>query len=290
MRTLKVGFIPITDFSGMYVGIDKGLFAEEGLDLDLQAMQGGAVIVPALIGGSLDVGITNILSLLIARDNGFDVQIVADAAYEGPGPPVHAMIAAANSPVQSAKDLEGKTVGINTFQNIEHLMVMKWIEKAGGDPKKVNFVEIPFPQMAGAAQQGQIAAGGVVEPFITIAKSQGLKVVGNQYTEVQPRTYIANLVATRDWIEKNPDAAQSFSRAMTKGDQFAMDKANEAQVRASIAKWTKMDPALANQIALTPLGIKPEPPLINWWIEEGKKLGWLKRDQKAEEILAPFMR
>ena len=290
LRTIKLGFIPITDFSGMYVAIEKGFFAEAGLELDMQPMQGGATIVPALIGGSLDVGISNILSVLIARDNGFDVQIVADSAYEGPGSPVHGVIAPANTPIETARDLEGKTVGINTFQNIEHLMMIRWIEKAGGDPSKVNFVEIPFPQMPPAVQNGQLAAAAVVEPFITVARNQGMKVVGNEYLEVQPRSIVAPLVATRDWIEKNRDAAEAFSRAVHLGNEYAMAPANEAETRAAIAKWTRMDPALAGQIALSPLGTRPDPELIGWWNAEAKKLGWVKQDHKMEDLLAPFLR
>ena len=48
IRTLKVGYIPLTDFLGMYAAIEQGYIADEGLKLELQAMSGGAAIIPAI--------------------------------------------------------------------------------------------------------------------------------------------------------------------------------------------------------------------------------------------------
>src|SRR5687768_2170740 len=56
---LRFGILPVTAFLGMYVAREWGWLEEEGINLDLVAMAGGAEILPAMIGGSLDAGITN---------------------------------------------------------------------------------------------------------------------------------------------------------------------------------------------------------------------------------------
>src|SRR5215210_3658707 len=68
---LRVGMLPVTAFLGFYYARDEGWLTEEGLNVDVQVMAGAAEIIPAMIGGSLDVGIANVFSHILARDRGF---------------------------------------------------------------------------------------------------------------------------------------------------------------------------------------------------------------------------
>src|SRR5438067_6397649 len=90
--TLRYGTLPVTGFLGLYLANEQGWLAEEGIALDLQTMSGGAEIVPAMIGGSLDMGITNAFSHVVARDQGFDVKAVAAGVSERRGNPSHAIL------------------------------------------------------------------------------------------------------------------------------------------------------------------------------------------------------
>src|SRR5947209_513393 len=72
--TLRYGTLPVTGFLGLYLANEQGWFAEEGIGLDLQTMSGGAEVLPAMIGGSLDMGITNAFTHVTGRDQGFDVK------------------------------------------------------------------------------------------------------------------------------------------------------------------------------------------------------------------------
>jgi NitT/TauT family transport system substrate-binding protein len=164
-------------------------------------------------------------------------------------------------------------------------MAIKWIEKGGGDPNRVQFVELPFPQMIPAVQNNQVDAAGEVEPFVTAAKEQGLKVVANHYVEIQPRTLVAPLVAKRSWIEANKDAVQRFADAVEKGNAWAMDRANADETRQIVIKYARLDPALGAKINMTPLGTRTDPALLQWWIDEARKLGWVQKDLRAESMI-----
>ena len=80
IRTLKVGYLPLTDFLGMYAAIEQGYMADEGLKLELQAMAGGATIIPAIVGGSLDFGISNYVSVIVANGQGIKIKAFSDSA------------------------------------------------------------------------------------------------------------------------------------------------------------------------------------------------------------------
>jgi NitT/TauT family transport system substrate-binding protein len=175
--TLRVGMLPVTAFPGMYLARDRGWLEEEGLAIELQMMAGGAEIVPAVIGGSLDVGVANAFSHVLARNQGFDVKAVTGGAVEVRGAPTHAILVLPDAPMQSARDLAGRTVATNTWNNIDHLMQQVWLQNNGADPRRVSIVEVPFPQHPAALAQRRVDAIGPSEPFVTVAQSQGARVL-----------------------------------------------------------------------------------------------------------------
>ena len=59
---LKVGVIPIADVAPLYLGIEKGFFKEESLEIEPVLAEGGAAIVPAVISGANQIGFSNATS------------------------------------------------------------------------------------------------------------------------------------------------------------------------------------------------------------------------------------
>jgi NitT/TauT family transport system substrate-binding protein len=134
---LRLGYIPLVDLAGLYLALDRGYFAAENLDIELTSMSGGATILPAVASGALDIGFSNVLSAMLARAGGFDLTIIAHVENEDAASRTHRLIVRSDAAIQSARELEGKTVAVNTFNNIEHLMTQKWLERNGVDPARV---------------------------------------------------------------------------------------------------------------------------------------------------------
>src|SRR5436190_8401042 len=158
----------------MFRAIAKGFFKAEGLELDTVPMAGGAVIVQGVTSGDLQIGWTNVISLYQAHVEGFDFKLVAGGATNVKGTnESHAIQVLKSSPIKSAKDLEGKTIAVNTLNNIVHLMAMAWMDKNGGTSSKTKFVEIPFPNMEAALAAGKVDAISVHEPLGIAALQKG---------------------------------------------------------------------------------------------------------------------
>ena len=69
------------------------------------------------------------------------------------------------------------------------------VRKAGGDPAKVKFVELPFPDMPAALQAGQVDAIFVVEPFLTAALGAGRRKVASATTSTpRPNLTVAHVL------------------------------------------------------------------------------------------------
>src|SRR3990172_12028000 len=85
---LKVGYIPIVSCLPLYAAVDNGYFEQEGLKVEISPMAGGQVAIPAIVGGSLDLGFSAYFAVFSARDAGMDITIVAAIVREvGAGQP-----------------------------------------------------------------------------------------------------------------------------------------------------------------------------------------------------------
>ena len=72
-----------------------------------------------------------------------------------------------DGPIKSGKDLEGKTIAVNTLKNICEVTIKASLEKEGVDVDKLKFTEVPFPDMLAALENGRgrrLRGGAVREP------------------------------------------------------------------------------------------------------------------------------
>lgn len=284
----KVGYMKIVDNASLFMASEKGLFKKEGLDLELAPMVGGAAIAPAVASGDLQFGWTNVVSLYQAHVEGFDFKLISGGAINVKGTnDTHGIQVLKDSPIKTAKDLEGKTVAVNTLNNIVHLMAMAWVEKNGGSPSKVKFVEIPFPQMEAALVSGRIDAASTHEPFVTASTGKGLtRVLTYNWGDVTPRFLIASWFASEKWLQKNKEMAQSFIRGINQG----IDAVNaDAQgTRSLMVKWTGLDAELAKKVVLPVFerGIAEKDVQIT--IDLTHKFRLIGRSFKAKEVISDF--
>ena len=200
----KLGYMKIVDNAAMFMAMEKGYFKAEGLEIEPVPMAGGAVIVQGVTSGDLQFGWTNVISLYQAVAEGFDFKLIAGGATNVRGSnETHAIEVVKDSPIRSPKDLQGRTVAVNTLNNIVHLMAMAWVDKYGGTSSKVKFVEIPFPQMEPALIAGKIDAISVQEPFAAAAaRRPEIRVLSNPWGDVLPKFLIASWFASDKWIRR----------------------------------------------------------------------------------------
>jgi NitT/TauT family transport system substrate-binding protein len=246
----KLGYMKIVDNAAMFMAMEKGFFKAEGLELETVPMAGGAVIVQGVTSGDLQIGWTNVISLYQAHAEGFDFKLMGGGAANVKAKhESHAIQVAKASLIKGAKDLEGKTVAVNTLNNIVHLMAMAWIDKNGGSSAKVKFVEVPFPQMEATLSAGKVDAASIHEPFATAAVEKGqVRVLAQPWGDVLPKFLIASWFASEKWLAKNKAMAQAFGRAIGRGvDTIQSDPEGS---RAAMIKWAGLNPNLAGKIGL----------------------------------------
>jgi NitT/TauT family transport system substrate-binding protein len=247
---VKVGIIPIVDVAPLYLGKEKGFFSSRGIDLQMEAAQGGAAIIPGVVSGQFHFGFSNVTSLMIAQTKGVPIKsVVNGAASTGDtAKDISGVAVKKDSSIKSAKDLVGKTVAVNTLQNIGDTTVREVVRKGGGDPSKINFVEMPFDQMPAALDGGQVDAAWMGEPALTIAKGQGARVVASPFAETDPKLTVATYFASTKLAQENPELVKKFTEAVTESLKYASEHPDEA--RQTLTTYTKINGEVLKNLTL----------------------------------------
>ncbi|SNX65036.1 NitT/TauT family transport system substrate-binding protein [Streptomyces sp. TLI_55] len=247
---VTVGIIPIIDVAPLYLGQKKGFFADRGIELKTVTAQGGAAIIPGVVSGQFQFGFSNTTSLMIAQTKGVPVKsVVNGAASNGKvGADVTGVLVKKDSSIKSAKDLAGHTVAVNTLQNIGSTTVRESVRKAGGDPDKVKFVEIPFDQMPAALDGGRVDAAWMGDPAKSIAEQQGARIVASPFAETDPKLTVATYFTSTQITQRNPELVKKFTEAMAESLEYASRHPDEA--RQILTTYTKIDASLLDTLTL----------------------------------------
>ncbi|HEV7652979.1 MAG TPA: ABC transporter substrate-binding protein [Actinophytocola sp.] len=247
---VTVGVIPILDVAPIYLGVEKGFFSKRKIDVSLKQAEGGAAIIPAVVSGQYQFGFSNVVSLLLAHSKNLPVKIVSNGNNSTgvDGEDFAALMVKADSPIKSAADLEGKTVAANTLQNIVDTSVRASVRKAGGDPKKVKFTALPFPEQPAALQSGNVDAVFVVEPFQQAVLADGGRKIASSYVDAAPNLTVAAYFAAQQLIGEKPDLVKRFTDAMQESLSYADSHPDEA--RKIIGSYTEIAPEVIAKVTL----------------------------------------
>jgi NitT/TauT family transport system substrate-binding protein len=245
---VKAGVISIVDVAPIYLGKQQGIFAKHNIDLTLETAQGGAAIVPAVVSGQYQFGFSNVVSLLLAQSRKLPVKVVSNGNNStGKSDADFGGLVVKDPALSTPKALEGKKVATNTLKNIVDTTVKEIVKKDGGDPSKVGFVELAFPDMAAALDAGSVQAMFVVEPFLSAAKAKGWKVIGS-YADVDPNLCVAVYFTSNQLIASNPDLAKRFGDAMK--ESLAYADSHPDDVRAVLGSYTQISETVRKSLTL----------------------------------------
>jgi NitT/TauT family transport system substrate-binding protein len=240
---ITVGVLPVPDTAALYLGVDKGFFTEQGLDVTVQSTTGGAVAVPGVVSGDYDFAFGNYVSGMVAQDKGIDIQYVTNATTTPATGGFQAVVVPKDSPIQSPADLAGKTVSVNNLANINDTTIRGVVDADGGDSSKIKFIELAFPDAVAAVEGGKVDAA-TVNPWTSDMESK-FRVITYNFSGFDPDLDIAGFFTSGKTAKEDPELVKKFQTAMDKSLEFAQD--NPDEVRRIILTYTKLpEPTLAN--------------------------------------------
>jgi NitT/TauT family transport system substrate-binding protein len=227
-------------FASAFVAKDQGFFDKHGVDVTLQLNPNTSLVATAVASGSAEVGITTPTVAFQAVDNGIPLQSFASTNVF-PDPSAAGLVVSLTSGITGPKDLAGKKIGVPGIGGLLDVVMLEWVAVNGGDPSKINVVEISLPQTADVLKTGQVDGVAGVDPFLSRAVDLGVgKLVGDFMTVVPPGTVGGIFVTTKAWADAHKDAIRGMQDALD--DALVYIKSNQDSARASLAKYTTLPP------------------------------------------------
>jgi NitT/TauT family transport system substrate-binding protein len=286
-QTIALGIIPIIDVAPVYLGQEQGFFADQGIELDLSAGQGGAAIVPGVASGSIDIGFGNNFSLVVAASSGLPLKVIASGVDStGDRERDQFTIVTDDPAITRPADLAGKRVATNTVNAIGDSVVSASVRADGGDPSTIQFVELPFPNMAAALQAGDVDAAWLVEPFVTLAEQQGVRVLTtplNDFTDV--RIEVSTYFTSTRFLQESPDLVERFTTAMDESLTYAQE--NPDAVREILPTYLDIPPELAAQVRLPEWNTEVSRETFEVFTDLAETQGLLKGEVDLDSLLEP---
>ncbi|MPZ68039.1 MAG: transporter substrate-binding domain-containing protein [Actinobacteria bacterium] len=245
--SIKVGGQASITGSVDMIGLEKGFFEEEGLDVELIRLSSGKEVRDALISGSVNVGGVAPAPFAAAASSG---ELLAIATLGLIGDSV-AVLAGADSGIETLEDLKGKKVGSQEGSSSELIFLGKVLPSVGYSADDVTMVNTEEADHPAVLASGQVDAVIANEPFISIAEQEGIGYIVTPYTPFDP---FPNLVlGQRGYVDDNGEAVQRYVTAHVKTMQWMAENTEEA-VEIIVADLSAQGVDLEPDIVASALG------------------------------------
>jgi len=214
--------------SPFYLGVERGFYTDEGIDLTLNEGR-GSVVAAQNVGAKSDTfGMSDAGSLMLAASKGMPIRSVFSLLSSSD----FAIISLAEAGIKSPKDLEGKTVAASAGDALTQLFpAVIEANKLNKDQIKMVFMDPPAKPVALMEKRVDALLGGASDQF-WLVKYKGFNPTKLMFAEIGVDTVGMTLHAHLDTLKDNPDMVRRF-------------------VKATIRSWeaARQDPAAAAKAA-----------------------------------------
>jgi NitT/TauT family transport system substrate-binding protein len=257
MPKVKAAFPPVLDAAIFHVGKAKGMYAAERIEVELIPSPGGVATMSAVAANEFQVGIATVTALILGAVEGLNFQIVVPTSFVGTGPPdeLGGLLIRKGSGMNKGAALTGKRAGVLVLNNLPWLCTRLWIDSTGGDSSKVNFVEVPNPQMADALVGGRVDIVASIDPFFSAAMqslSDKIEVAAYAYSQTMPNTIIGCAMMTEEFTSKNKDLVMAFARGSDKAIDWMIENKGKPELAQIVSSFTRLPPERVLSLLLWP--------------------------------------
>jgi len=230
-----------------FLAEDKGYFKAEGLEVQIDQGDGSAAAVPKVASGAYDIGFGDINALIdFASKKPDDAPVAVYVMYNRPP---FTVAVKADSPINTPKDFEGKTLGGAANDGALKLFPA-FAKLAKIDASKVTITNFQPNLREQMLMRGQ--ADGVFGYVNTIrfsAKLSGIDPDKNirwiNYGDYGMDLYSNAIIVSKKLVKENPKAVAGFLRAINKAIVDSV-----ADPKASVAAVLKREPLIKMDVEL----------------------------------------
>ncbi|WP_424184080.1 ABC transporter substrate-binding protein [Actinokineospora sp. G85] len=248
---IKVGVLPVVDAAPFYRAVEQGYFKAEGVEVEPVVMASGPAGISGVLNGDLDIAFTTYPAVLQAQSTKVaDFKIVADALAAKPGHLV--VVAPPNSALKTPQDIPGKRIALTARRSISDLAPSSVLKTLGVPHESIQWVEMPFPNMITAMQNGEVDGAVLAEPWVTTAQKQlGAVPVFDCATgptaEIPMSGYTA-VSGNGKFATTSPNTLAAFQRGLSRAQAEATDR---TKMEPMFVKYAKVDEQTAKLVTMS---------------------------------------
>lgn len=230
----------------MYLAIEKGVFKDLGLQLDLKVLEDGSVAIPNTLKGQTQFSMSGFGPAAQAMEKGLGIKLIgaANVIPTDPQSKYQAVIVNKDAGITSMKDV--RTWAADTTE-VDPAQAHA-VDSLGGDYAALKRVAVPFPAIGDAVADGTVDAALVNEPWLSAALGTGkveiLKYVTGELTV--PGSPGAVFIGSDTFMADNPEVTENFIEGIRAAYEYAGNNMEEvAQFVPSTKLSDKVPPVVA---------------------------------------------
>lgn len=219
---LPMGYIPNVQYAPFYVAVEKGFFAEEGIEIefDYSFETDGVALVGA---GELPFAVASGEQVLLARAQGLPVVYVFAWYQDYPV----SVIAKAEQNIHSVADLRGKKIGLPGLFGANYIGLQALLFSAGLTAEDVTLDSIGFNQVEALATNQEQAVVGYSSNEPIQLRAQGFDVTELRVADAV-QLAANGIVSNEKTIAENPELVRGMNRALARGIEYTLTHPEEA--------------------------------------------------------------
>ena len=284
LETVTIATPPFEPAALAFYANARGLFRKHGIDAKLVVTADPGAGVATMLAGDAHFTAIHAGGPALLRSRGAPVRLVAAGAlYQPTAPPTAGLVSARGKRFAAARELVGKRVGYDAPGTIAHVALMKWLKRGGVRDGDVTLVRGAFPDMIGALARGDVDAAVLPEPFLTVARRQGGKLVAPIFQSVCASECLLTAWIARSDVDRN--LAARFRNAIQEAATWANQQQNDAASGAILARHANIEKKLLTAMARSRFGTRLRLPRIQPWIDAYKEFGLIPEAFTAGDLV-----
>ena len=221
LTPVSIGVVPVSIYAPIFVALEKGYYAEQGLDVTLEPLPGGADLIALTANNQFQISAAGAgPAFWNAMALGLPIKVIAPGHQEGNPVATPLMISRAaceSGTIAAVADLRGKRVSVNARGGTEYWLAAA-LATGGLTLDDVTVETIPFAEAVLALESGAVDAAMIGEPLATKAIQDGIAVPLTEsfpIDNVLPTIILANI----DFAAENPELVTGFVVAYLKASR-----------------------------------------------------------------------
>ncbi len=282
-ETIQMSTLAGIDYLVPLIAKDAGLFGKQGLDVAVQIATQAPALLPAVIGGALQIGVSTGIQVSIANEAGLDVVIIAGAGMITRQDVTTAVVMRPDVNLEKAADFIGKKILTPGINGAFHTLFLRYLKLGGVEPQQVTFIEGGFAQMPDLLRAKQVDAVLAAEPFLTRMIDGGVGKRLNYFVPEKDYVFASFYIAKRSWVEAHKSEVEKFRTALR--DAVTLSKSEPNVLNDAIAKYLKLPPEVAKTLKPSDARVDVRREDVQFWSELALQFQMLRKPMDGGTLL-----